>query len=259
MSYPSNNYNKNILKIDMHCHSSFSDGISGIYDIEDHCNRQSIGIALCDHNEVRGSLKLIDRSKIPVLPGIEVGTSEGFDILFYFEQPDDLEDFYRKHIEKNLLSRFMVRSKIKTNSILEAAKDYKSFSSIAHPYASGRKSVEYNKHNLEVVHKLLTDIDAIETFNGSISIDKNLKSSVLAKKLNKKVTMGSDAHEANSMGSVNVAVQIEQGFGPSDLFAKITENNFSSVETNFHNRTGRSTLKHIMYFISNGSIGRESG
>jgi len=53
-----------ILPIDLHCHSTFSDGMASIVQIEEKCQRENISVMLTDHNEIRGSLKLQAQKKV---------------------------------------------------------------------------------------------------------------------------------------------------------------------------------------------------
>ena len=69
----------------------------------DEADRQNIGISIVDHNELRGSIAGYSLGKIrniPFLCGIEIGTQEGKELLLYFENPDNLERFYKNEIEK---------------------------------------------------------------------------------------------------------------------------------------------------------------
>ena len=62
------------LLVDTHVHTRYSDGIAGIPRIERHCQNRGWGVAVTDHNEIRGAAELYERERVPVIPGIEVGT-----------------------------------------------------------------------------------------------------------------------------------------------------------------------------------------
>ena len=79
------------LLVDTHTHTHYSDGIASVARIERFCNRQGIGISVTDHNEIRGSTSMSERERVPVIPGIEVGTEEGVDLLVYFASPERLK------------------------------------------------------------------------------------------------------------------------------------------------------------------------
>src|SRR5689334_19305089 len=131
------------LLVDTHVHTRYSDGIAGVPRIERHCRNRNLGVAVTDHNEIRGAIELYERDRAPVIPGIEVGTEEGIDLLVYFDDAERLEEFYRQAIEPFLRTRFMVRSWVRTVDSLKAAKELDAYISLAHPFALGRKSLDY--------------------------------------------------------------------------------------------------------------------
>ena len=111
------------LLVDTHVHTRYSDGLAGIPRIERHCGNRGLGVAVTDHNEIRGAVELFERERVPVIPAIEVGTEEGIDLLVYFPRGELLEDFYRSAVEPYLRTRFMVRSWIQTVDCLQAARE----------------------------------------------------------------------------------------------------------------------------------------
>ena len=44
--------------VDMHFHSHFSDGLDSIDKIADRARKLNIGVAVTDHNEIQGALKI---------------------------------------------------------------------------------------------------------------------------------------------------------------------------------------------------------
>ncbi len=245
-----------MIPVDLHCHSNYSDALPSIEKIEAHCLRENMGIALSDHNEIRGSLKLAERGRIPLIPAIEVGTLEGPDILVYFRHCREMEDFFIRHVEPFLFSRFMVRSRIETLPMLEAAASYDTFISMAHPYASGRKSILYDGHSESMKKGLLKRINGVEIFNGGISADRNRQATRLVKRTGKKITAGSDAHELKHFGSVHVKMSPSDPLNREELFTLLTENEFPPLFTRLHKRTRRVNLKHVSYFLKRGRRNR---
>ena len=110
--------------IDMHLHSKYSaDSNSKIDDIIEKAKTLGIGIAITDHNCVEGSLKAIDNKKgILVIPGIEVCSREGIDILFYFEKKEELIWFYNEVIAPNKKKNRLGTNKLKINVLIENGK-----------------------------------------------------------------------------------------------------------------------------------------
>ena len=80
------------LLVDTHVHTTYSDGIAGIPRIERFCSYRGLGLAITDHNEIRGAASIFERERLPVIPGIEVGTEEGVDLLVYFPSAELLEE-----------------------------------------------------------------------------------------------------------------------------------------------------------------------
>src|SRR5688572_3701118 len=184
------------LLIDTHVHTRYSDGTAGIPRIERHCRDRGMGLAVTDHNEIRGAVHLFERERVPAIPGIEVGTEEGVDLLVYFDSAQLLEDFFREAVEPFLRTRFMVRSWIRTLRCLQCAKEMGGYISLAHPFALGRKSLDYQhgRHGKPFVQTIMECVDAIELYNGGVHRQANLKASEYAAVAGKRLTVGSDAH-----------------------------------------------------------------
>ena len=111
------------LLVDTHVHTHYSDGIASVARVERFCGDRGIGVAITDHNEIRGATSIYERERTPVIPAIEVGTEEGVDLLVYFSRAELLEDFYREGVEPYLRSRFMSRSWIQSIDCLRTAKE----------------------------------------------------------------------------------------------------------------------------------------
>src|SRR3954465_15330137 len=131
------------LLVDTHVHTHYSDGLAGVPRIERFCLSRGIGVAVTDHNEIRGATSMFERERGGGIPAIEVGTEEGLDLLIYFPEAELLEDFFRIAIEPNLRSRFMVRSWVRAAVFLWVPKEMDASFSLAHPFALGRKSLDY--------------------------------------------------------------------------------------------------------------------
>lgn len=226
------------LFLDLHTHSHYSDGLPQIGQIEDHCRRTGMGVALTDHNEVRGSLRLVANSLVPCVPAVEVGTREGLEFLVYFRDPAALEDFYRRAMEPHLRSRFMVRSHIGAVASLEAAVASGGFVSLAHPYAFGRKSLDYHREKSRAlrpfVEQVLRGIHAVEHFNAGILPGSNRRAADLHREFDKKITIGSDAHRLGSYGAAGVTVGADMESRHETLFDLLEANAYASHKADLH-------------------------
>jgi predicted metal-dependent phosphoesterase TrpH len=211
------------LLVDTHVHTRYSDGMAGIPRIERHCRNRGIGLAVTDHNEIRGSTEACERERVPMLPGIEIGTEEGVDLLAYFASPAVLEEFYRDAVEPFLRSRFMVRSWIRSERCLAVAREMGAFVSLAHPFALGRKSLDYQhgRRGKTFVRAIVDAVDAIELYNGGVHRQANLRASEYAAVAGKRLTVGSDSHRLRTIGSCGVYLRPAAGCSSADLFESL--------------------------------------
>jgi predicted metal-dependent phosphoesterase TrpH len=191
------------LLVDTHVHTRYSDGLAGIPRIERFCQNRGLGVAVTDHNEIRGATGMCERELVPVIPAIEVGTEEGIDLLVYFPTGDLLEEFFRDAVEPYLRSRYMVRSWVRTLDCLRAARDMDAYISLAHPFALGRKSLDYQhgRRGKPFVQEVMEGVDAIELHNGGVHRQANLKAGKYAETAGKRLTVGSDSHRLGTIGS----------------------------------------------------------
>lgn len=241
---------------DLHTHSNFSDGLPSIDRIEDRCLRDQLSISLTDHNEIRGSVLLNERDRISCLPGIEVGTKEGLEFLVYFGCTGQLEDYYRRAVEPFLLSRFMVRSKVSSIDCLETAKEMGAYVSLAHPFAFGRKSLDFQQSSRKTsktfVDEVVERIDAVELYNGGVPPKVNRRAAAFLESIDKPVTVGSDSHRLRTYGSCGVYLNAKPSTDAATLFATISDQTVHSTEM----RAGSVTLtvpiimlNHTLFFM----------
>ena len=248
---------------DLHTHSNFSDGIPSIYKIEDRCLSDGLSISLTDHNEIRGSVLLCGRDRISCIPGVEVGTREGLEFLVYFGCPGQLEDYYREAVEPHLFSRFMVRSRIPSLECLEIARGMGAYISLAHPFAFGRKSLEFQRASRKTNHSFVDDVleqvDAIELFNGGVPDKVNQRAASFLNGIQKPVTVGSDSHRLKTYGSCGVYLKGDHPTDSTDcgaLFGTLS----SSPTHNTAMASGSISLtlpvimlKHTLFFVRAGN------
>ena len=220
---------------DLHTHSNFSDGLPSIDRIEDRCLRDELAISLTDHNEVRGSVMLCERDRISCIPGVEVGTQEGLEFLVYFGCPGQLEDYYRRAVEPHLLSRFMVRSRIPSIECLETAKEMGAYVSLAHPFAFGRKSLDFQraspKTHASFVEDVMELVDAVELYNGGVPPKVNRRAAGFLESINKPITVGSDSHRLRTYGACGVYLKAEPSTDAATLFGTMSNQTVHDTET----------------------------
>jgi predicted metal-dependent phosphoesterase TrpH len=211
------------LLVDTHIHTHYSDGIASVARIERFCRDRGIGVAVTDHNEIRGSTSIYERGHVPVIPAIEVGTVEGVDLLVYFPAAEMLEAFYREAIEPFVRPRFMSRSWIQTIDCLRIAKEMDAYVSLAHPFALGRKSLDFQhgRRGQPFVTSVVEAVDALELHNGGVHRQANLKAKKYAETAGKRLTVGSDSHRLGTIGSNGTYLPTTANPTPAALFESL--------------------------------------
>ena len=245
------------MLVDLHSHSRYSDGTATLVDIETACDRQRIGVALTDHNEIRGSIRLSEREKIWSIPAIEVGTIEGLEFLVYFRDPGQLEHYFIHGVDPFLLSRFMVRSRAKSLAAIEAAHDAGGYVSLAHPFAPGRKSIDFHRQkgprHSDFVDEVLEAVDAIELFNGGVLRRSNTKAEKFSVGIEKPFTAGSDSHHVSTLGTCGILFDRNTTQTPQCLHKALVADAGMEVVTRqgTHYRTVPIiAIKHTMFFVT---------
>ncbi len=211
------------LLVDTHVHTHYSDGLAGVPRIERFCRDRGLGVAVTDHNEIRGATSIYERERVPVIPAIEVGTEEGIDLLVYFATAEALEEFYIAAVEPHLRSRFMVRSWVRAIDCLRAAREMDAYVSLAHPFALGRKSLDYQhgRRGRPFVKTLMEAVDAIELHNGGVHREANRKAKEYAVTCGKRLTVGSDSHRLGTIGSSGMYLRTAEKPSPAMLFKSL--------------------------------------
>lgn len=252
------------LLVDTHVHSQYSDGTADIAQIERHCTDQAIGLALTDHNEIRGAVRLFERERVPAIPGIEIGTEEGLDLLVYFGSAPLLEEFFIAAVEPHLRSRFMVRSWVRALDCLAAVKEMGGYVSLAHPFALGRKSLDFQhgRRGRPFVETVICNIDAIELYNGGVHRRANAKARRYAAGAGKRLTVGSDAHRLRAIGTCGTYLPARPGDATNALFQSLA----TEPDLRFKVSLGATAakipllgiiaMKHARHFVRTNSRGR---
>lgn len=151
------------------------------------------GIAITDHNTISGGLevkKVNKDRKFTVIVGSEIQTEVG-DIIGLF-------------LNEEIKTRNSVE-------VIEEIKDQGGYVILPHPY----RGHKLNKN-------VITKSDAIEIFNGRSTYEENNLALELAKKLDKPVTVGSDAHFACEIGKSFLNTDY-------DLFRNFMENSIANT------------------------------
>lgn len=189
--------------VDLHSHTTCSDGIMEVRELLDKAKKLGIGLAITDHNEIKGSLHALKHPRdVMVIPGLEFHPFEGMHLLAYFYNEHEMTEFYRKHIEKYKGSNCLANLNVNSEELVEAAKDYNCIISGAHPFAIGWVGLCKHDGNDRLDQRLLQKIDALEVINGGNLQRWNKKAIKIAYDTPISITGGSDAHTLPEVGSV---------------------------------------------------------
>ena len=186
--------------VDMHFHSRHSDGHNSVAEISQTARRLSIGLAITDHNEIRGAIELANQSDILCIPGIEVTSAEGSHVLVYFYAPGDLERFYRNFVLPAMGAEIMSSTTLEMEAIIEAARRFPSVIVFPHPYSAAYTGVQNSYFSESRRRALYEMVDGIEVINAENMNKWNLQSTVLGFNIGKGITGGSDGHRLAQMG-----------------------------------------------------------
>ncbi len=205
--------------VDLHFHTYWSDGLAAPGHAVARARELGVQVAITDHNVIEGALESWrlagdDAAKL-IVPGIELTTAERIHLLVYFRKPDDLHNFFHRHVVP-----FRPRGATATTAIerpigdfLDVLRRYDHITSAAHPYAVAKNGLMSVRERHQEVRHLLGDLDAIEIMNGEELDGGNQQSAALARRTHLGSTAGSDGHTLAELGSVCLA--IERG---ADLF-----------------------------------------
>jgi predicted metal-dependent phosphoesterase TrpH len=193
---------KHYTVVDMHFHTQYSDGLSAVEEIPDRVRELGIGIAITDHNDIRGAVEIHKHTSILSIPGIEITSNEGAHLLAYFYDIESLERFYEHDIRPYMGNSVMSSISLSMEDIIDRARAYKTIIIFPHPYCityTGICNILFSKERLR---RLFAMVDGVEVIN-SQNINKwNLRCAVLGFNLEKSITGGSDGHRLRHIGRV---------------------------------------------------------
>lgn len=203
-----------VSKFEFHCHSHYSSCSNAkIDDIIKKCSENGIeGIALTDHNEIKGAIELKNKApkSLKVIIGEEIRTASG----------EIIGLFLNSKIESGL-SLAKTISEIKKQSGLVI---------LPHPFDRLRSKI-----SLEEIEKYLSYFDIIETYNSRCVFESdNRKAKDYAKIKNKPAICGSDAHFLREFGRTIVR-NVDLG-GPEEFLESLKNADFEIQRTSmaFH-------------------------
>ena len=192
--------------VDMHFHTEHSDGRNSIKKIVKRAHELGIGIAITDHNEIKGALEINKHKNVLSIPGIEITTKEGPHLLVYFYDVKSLKKFFHTAIKPHMGSDLMSSIQLGIEEVIKRARSYKTVIICAHPYSAAYTGICNSQFPLQLRERVLKLVDGVEVLNAENMNKWNLRSTVLGFNLDKAITGGSDGHGVAQMGrAVSVA------------------------------------------------------
>jgi len=172
------------LKIDLHVHTCYSwDGATTLKEVVVYAKKRGLdGVAITDHDSVKGALKLAKKRDFLIIPGIEVSTKRGHVLALNVTTP--------------------IPPKLSPFETIQTIHDVGGIAVAAHPttvYKGGLR------------RQILSNFDAIEVINSSTFpfFLSTYLSQRLAVRLNLPQTAGSDSHYPSDIGTAYTLVDAD--------------------------------------------------
>jgi predicted metal-dependent phosphoesterase TrpH len=181
---------KGLNFVDMHHHSTCSDGKHTPEFLAKVFAKKGFGLCLTDHNEIKGSLELAKNKKVFTIPSVEITSRELKDVLAYFYKPGDLKAFWEKEIKNNYKRTFgfnLHKTNISIFDLPEKIRDYNGVAVLAHPFVM----IPKKSYRLAAKDEFLKKLDGVELTSSETKNSRRLNK-ILG--LNKPLTAGTDSH-----------------------------------------------------------------
>ena len=188
--------------VDLHFHSHYSDGFNTVEAIARKARDLGIGIAVTDHNEIRGAVEIDGYRGIFSIPGIEMTSKEGTHILIYFYHIEHLEVFYKEHVIPYMGNDIMSSTTLEMEEIIKRARKFKTVIIFPHPFCVVYTGIQNSYFSEDRRERIFPMVDGVEVINSENMNKSNLRSALLGFNLGKGITGGSDGHRISQMGKV---------------------------------------------------------
>ena len=186
--------------VDLHFHSNYSDGKNPVSAIAQKARELGIGIAVTDHNEIKGAVELDRYRGILNIPGIEITSIEGTHLLIYFYDIKSLKKFYKKDIKPRMGHDVMSSTSLQMEEIIGCARAFETVIVFPHPYSATFTGIQNTYFPADRLEQLFEMVDGIEVINAENLNKWNLRSALLGFNLDIGITGGSDGHHLPQMG-----------------------------------------------------------
>ena len=194
------------MAVDMHFHTNCSDSFTDIDAAIKLAAERGVGVAVTDHNLISSLVRIKGRDiPVPVIPGMEVSTSDGPHILVYFYDQDDLERFWYHNIRPRLQEcPWLALRDCPTERLLEMLEGESCVVSAAHPmgYLMSNKGVEICIRKGYLDEDIARRLDAYEVLCSGMTRESNRESLMSATMYGIGFTGGTDCHSLCEIGNV---------------------------------------------------------
>jgi predicted metal-dependent phosphoesterase TrpH len=174
------------LKIDLHVHTCYSeDASTTVEEVVYYAKKKGLdGVAITDHETLKGAQKLAKENHIIIIPGLEVETRQGHVLALNITTP--------------------VPPKLNLTETVQKIHEIGGTAVIAHPYAAFKAGLRRKAF-------LNSKLDAVEVINSAsfpFFIATHLGKR-LAERLGLPQTGGSDAHHGHEIGAAYTLVEAD--------------------------------------------------
>ncbi|MDO5853612.1 MAG: PHP domain-containing protein [Thermoplasmata archaeon] len=202
-----------LVPVDLHFHTNCSDSFTDPFRALRLAEKRGLGFAVTDHNLISSLIRIYgeDRS-VPLIPGMEVSTTDGPHVLVYFYTMRDLERFWYSRIRPRIQENpWLALRDCPTSKLLDFCEKESCVVSAAHPagYFNTNKGVEICVRKGIVDPRVRERLDAYEVISGGMTRLSNLTALRAAETLGLGFTGGSDAHVMSDLGGVVTVVESE--------------------------------------------------
>lgn len=196
--------------VDPHFHTNYSDGFNSVNAIVKRALELNIGIAITDHNDIRGAVELNKCKSLLNIPGIEITSREGTHILIYFYDLKSLKAFYKSDVRPNMGHDIMSSTALEMEAIIERARQFESIIVFPHPYSATFTGIHNSYFPEKRLEQLFRMVDGVEVINAENLNKWNLRSALLGFNLDIGITGGSDGHRLAQMGKAVCYAECEK-------------------------------------------------
>ena len=194
------------MAVDMHFHTSCSDSFTDVRSAVRLASERGVGVAITDHNLIDSLVRLKDFDHdVPVIPGMEVSTSDGPHVLVYFYELRDLERFWYREIRPRLQEcPWLALRDCPTEELLDMLEGESCVVSAAHPmgYFMTNKGVEVCIRKGYLDQDVARRLDAYEVICSGMTHGSNMESLDSALSYGIGFTGGTDGHTLHELGNV---------------------------------------------------------